>query len=161
MGSIESHSGSWKRDHSLTGNHFFDDLDEVKSSILEADVISLFFPYFGKTVLIDTRSHDSDGPIILLTQMARSPQERIRSMEKLRPGFPDIQKMILVPWARYVTTLEDSGVWNTIITRLEDCSYTDAQQAGDTIFSELKELELNELKEVITGTSFKTIWSKK
>ena len=145
----------------MTGNHFFDDLDEVKASIHQADVISLFFPYFGKTVLVDTRSHDNDGPIIILTQMARSPQERIRSMEKLRPGFPDVQKMILVPWVRYVTTLADSGVWNTIITRLENCSYTDAWEAGNSIFSELKKLELNELKEVITGPSYKTVWAKK
>jgi hypothetical protein len=144
----------------LTGNHFFDDLNEVKSSISEADVISLFFPYFGKTVLIDTRSSKDNGPAIFLTEMTRSPQERIKSMKTLRPGFPDVQKMILVPWIRYVATLADSGVWDTIISRLDDCNYMNAQEAADSIFSELRTLEIKELKKVITGTSYRTIWSR-
>ena len=61
----------------MTGNHFFDDLEEVRSGIIDADVVSLFFPYFGKTVLIDTRSNGADGPVIMLTDMVRNPQERV------------------------------------------------------------------------------------
>ena len=86
----------------MMGNHFFDELDEVKVSILEADVLSLFFPYFGKAILLDTRSNETDGPVIMLTEMVRSPQERIRSLERLRPGFPDVEKMILIPfWSSF------------------------------------------------------------
>ena len=89
----------------MMGNHFFDELEEVKESILEADVLSLFFPYFGKAILLDTRSNETNGPTILLTKMVRNPQERIRSLEQLRPGFPDVDKMILIPWAVSYTHL--------------------------------------------------------
>ena len=92
----------------MTNNHFYDDLNDVKANILEADVISIFFPNFQKSVLVDTRSNDTDGPSIMLTPMARSPRERVKSMEKLRPGFPEVKNMILIPWLRYIFSLEES-----------------------------------------------------
>ncbi len=144
----------------MTGNHFFDDLEEVRSGIIDADVVSLFFPYFGKTVLIDTRSNGADGPAIILTDMVRNPQERVKSMEKLRPGFPDVHKMILIPWVRYIYTLRESGIWTTIVERLEECSYLDAEQAADAIFHELKLLERRELITVVKGSTYETIWSR-
>ena len=144
----------------MTGNHFFDDLEEVRSGIIDADVVSLSFPYFGKTVLIDTRSNGTDGPAIMLTDMVRNPQERVRSMEKLRPGFPDVHKMILIPWVRYIYTLRESGIWTTIVDRLEECSYLEAEQAADAIFHELRLLERRELISVVKGSTYETIWSR-
>ena len=41
----------------MNGNNFQDDMDEIKKTLGEADVVSLFFPYFGKTVLIDVHSN--------------------------------------------------------------------------------------------------------
>ena len=73
----------------MNGNNFQDDIEEIKNTLLEADVVSLFFPYFGKTVLIDIRSNETDGPALILTEMVRYPRERIRSMEYLMPGFSD------------------------------------------------------------------------
>ena len=102
----------------MTNNHFYDDLNDVKANILEADVISIFFPNFKKSVLVDTRSTDTDGPSIMLTPMARSPRERIKSMEKLRPGFPEVKNMILIPWLRYIFSLEESGIWELLILSL-------------------------------------------
>jgi len=50
----------------VNGNNFQDDIEEIKNTLLEADVVSLFFPYFGKTVLIDIRSNETDGPALIL-----------------------------------------------------------------------------------------------
>ncbi len=144
----------------MTGNNFFDDLDEVKRSILESNVISIFFPYFRKTILIDTRSSETIGPDIMLTDMVNSPQERIRSMEHLRPGLPELDKMILVPWVRYVGTLVDSGIWGAIIKRLEDCNLKNATDHGNQVLNELKTLENRELAAVVNGHEYQTIWSR-
>ena len=145
----------------MTGNNFFDDLDEVRQSILESNVISIFFPYFRKTVLIDTRSNETIGPDMMLTDMVNSPQERIRSMEHLRPGLPELDKMILVPWVRYVDTLVDSGIWGAIIKRLEDCDLKSASDHGNQILNELKTLEKLELAAVVNGPEYQTLWSRK
>lgn len=145
----------------MTNNHFYDDLNDVKANILEADVISIFFPNFKKSVLVDTRSTDTDGPSIMLTPMARSPRERIKSMEKLRPGFPEVKNMILIPWLRYVFSLEESGIWELLIKRLEQSTILNSNLAASTILNELKNLENLELLEVIKGDKYQTIWSRK
>tara|TARA_B100001142_G_scaffold329269_1_gene391988 strand:+ start:1468 stop:1911 length:444 start_codon:yes stop_codon:yes gene_type:complete len=145
----------------LTNNHFYDDLNDVKANILEADVISIFFPNFKKSVLVDTRSTDTDGPSIMLTPMARSPRERIKSMEKLRPGFPEVKNMILIPWLRYIFSLEESGIWELLIKRLDQSTLLNSNLAANTILNELKNLENLELLEVIKGDKYQTIWSKK
>lgn len=145
----------------MTNNHFYDDLNDVKANILEADVISIFFPNFKKSVLVDTRSTDTDGPSIMLTPMARSPRERIKSMEKLRPGFPEVKNMILIPWLRYIFSLEESGIWELLIKRLDQSTLLNSNLAANTILNELKNLENLELLEVIKGDKYQTIWSRK
>ncbi|MCH2309504.1 MAG: hypothetical protein MK345_00370 [SAR202 cluster bacterium] len=144
----------------MTNNHFYDDLNDVKANILEADVISIFFPNFKKSVLVDTRSTETDGPSIMLTPMARSPRERIKSMEKLRPGFPEVKNMILIPWLRYIFSLEESGIWELLVNRLEQSTLLNSNPAANTILNELKNLENIELLEVIKGNTYQTIWPK-
>ena len=144
----------------MTNNHFYDDLNDVKANILEADVISIFFPNFKKSVLVDTRSTETDGPSIMLTPMARSPRERIKSMEKLRPGFPEVKNMILIPWLRYIFSLEESGIWELLVNRLEQSTLLNSNPAPNTILNELKNLENIELLEVIKGNTYQTIWPK-
>ena len=144
----------------MTNNHFYDDLNDVKANILEADVISIFFPNFQKSVLVDTRSNDTDGPSIMLTPMARSPRERVKSMEKLRPGFPEVKNMILIPWLRYIFSLEESGIWELLIERLDQSTHLNSNIAANTILDELKNLEYLELLDVIKGNQYQTIWPK-
>ena len=144
----------------MNGNNFQDDIEEIKNTLLEADVVSLFFPYFGKTVLIDIRSNETDGPALILTEMVRSPRERIRSMEQLRPGFNDPEKMVLIPWIRYVETLVDSGIWSVIVKKLEKASFIDPSVSANEILEKLRNLEHRDLADAVNGTSYKTIWSK-
>ena len=144
----------------MNGNNFQDNIEEIKNTLLEADVVSLFFPYFGKTVLIDIRSNETDGPALILTEMVRSPRERIRSMEQLRPGFNDPEKMVLIPWVRYLETLIDSGIWSVIIKKLEEASFIDPRVAADEILEKLRNLEHSKLADAVNGPSYKTIWSK-
>ena len=144
----------------MTNNHFYDDLNDVKANILEADVISIFFPNFQKSVLVDTRSNDTDGPSIMLTPMARSPRERVKSMEKLRPGFPEVKNMILIPWLRYIFSLEESGIWELLTERLNQSTHLNSNLAANTILDELKNLEYLELLDVIKGNQYQTIWPK-
>jgi hypothetical protein len=133
----------------VNGNNFQDDIE-----------VSLFFPYFGKTVLIDIRSNETDGPALILTEMVRSPRERIRSMEQLRPGFNDPEKMVLIPWIRYLETLVDSGIWSVIVKKLEKASFIDPSVSANEILEKLRNLEHKDLADAVNGTSYKTIWSK-
>ena len=86
-------------------------LDEVLKSIDKAEVISLFFPKFRKSMIIDTRSNDTDGPMVRIMPMVASPQERMRNIRRLRPSFPRLRDLTLLAWPRYVESLISLGVW--------------------------------------------------
>ena len=144
----------------MHGNYFYDDLDDILENVNTSEVTSIFFPYLRKSILVDLRSNDNDGPAVILTDMVSSPQERIRSLKHLRPNFPEVEKMIIVPWFRYVGTLKTSGIWNALIERTTDISIKDGETDSAYVMDELKKMEKTHLIEAINGIKFQTIWGK-
>ena len=135
------------------------DIDEIMKNIDAAEIMSVFFPTFRKAVVIDTRSNDTDGPMIRLMPMAASPQERLRSIRRLRPGFPRVHGLTLIPWPRYVDSLVTLGVWDRIVRRFKDAGQTEAVEACAKTLSELRQLEKEEFAAVVRGENYHTIWS--
>ena len=136
-----------------------EDLDELMSSIDSSEVMSLFFPTFRKAVVIDTRHSDDEGPLIRIMPMAASPQERMRSIRRLRPKFPRLRNLTLIPWFRYVDSLVRLGVWDRIVQRFKDSGHEEAIAACDSLLEELRRLEQAELVAVVLGENYHTIWS--
>jgi len=142
----------------MDGNFLFE-IDEVLRNVQEAEVMSIFFPSFRRALIIDTRSNTDDGPMVRLMPMASSPQDRVRSIRKLRPGFPRLQNLTLIPWQRYVDSLVNLGVWEKIVKRIEESGDSKAIQACDAALTELRRLERQELVAAISGDNYQTIWS--
>ncbi|PCH85264.1 MAG: hypothetical protein COB86_09555 [Dehalococcoidia bacterium] len=142
----------------MEGNFLFE-IDEVLRNVQEAEVMSIFFPSFRRALIIDTRSNTDDGPMVRLMPMASSPQDRVRSIRKLRPGFPRLQNLTLIPWQRYVDSLVNLGVWEKIVKRIEESGDAKAIQACDAALTELRRLERQELVAAISGDNYQTIWS--
>ena len=74
------------------------DIDEITANVDRAEVMSIFFPTFRKALVIDTRSNENDGPMVRVMPMAASPQERMRTIRRLRSGFPGLAHLTLGPW---------------------------------------------------------------
>jgi hypothetical protein len=142
----------------MEGNFLFE-IDEVLRNVQEAEVMSIFFPSFRRALIVDTRSNADDGPMVRLMPMASSPQDRVRSIRKLRPGFPRLQNLTLIPWQRYVESLVNLGVWEKIVTRIEASRDGKAIQACEAALTELRRLEREELVAAISGENYQTIWS--
>ena len=142
----------------MEGNFLFE-IDEVLRNVQEAEVMSIFFPSFRRALIIATRSNTDDGPMVRLMPMASSPQDRVRSIRKLRPGFPRLQNLTLIPWQRYVDSLVNLGVWEKIVKRIEESGDPKAIQACDAALTELRRLERQELVAAISGDNYQTIWS--
>jgi len=142
----------------MEGNFLFE-IDEVLRNVQDAEVMSIFFPSFRRALIIDTRSNTDDGPMVRLMPMASSPQDRVRSIRKLRPGFPRLQNLTLIPWQRYVDSLVNLGVWEKIVKRIEESGDSKAIQACDAALTELRRLERQELVAAISGDNYQTIWS--
>ena len=142
----------------MEGNFLFD-IRDVIQNIERAEVMSVFFPTFRRALIVDTRYKDDVGPFVRLMPMARSPQDRMRSIRRIRPEFPRPTNLTLVPWQRYVASLISSGVWDKIIARLEESGDERVLIACDEALEELRQLESAELTAAITGNNYHTLWS--
>ncbi len=140
-------------------DNFVLDIDEIMKNIDAAEIMSVFFPTFRKAVVIDTRSNDTDGPMIRLMPMAASPQERLRSIRRLRPGFPRVHSLTLIPWSRYVDSLVSLGIWDRIVGRFKNAGQAETVERCGRILSELRRLEKEEFAAVVRGENYHTIWS--
>jgi len=143
----------------LTDDDLEYDLEEVKRNIDGAEVMSVFFPTFRRSVVIDTRTNDHDGPMVRIMPMVASPQERLRSLRRLRPTFPRVYNLALIPWPRYVDSLVDLGVWERIVNRFEEAGQSEAVATCETVLGELRVLEKAEMAAVVRGENYHTIWS--
>jgi hypothetical protein len=143
----------------MEGNFLFD-IDEVIENIGDAEVMSVFFPTFRQSLIIDTRYNDSVGPFVKLMPMARSPQDRMRSIRRMRPQFPRPASLTLIPWQRYVASLVESGVWDRIVGRVNESGDHKAVAACDHALIELRQLERDELIAAITGNNYHTLWRR-
>jgi len=133
----------------------------VNKNIEVADVVALYFPLLRKTLLMDLRTSDVDGPMIRVVPMANTPEERFQSLRKMRPRFGRPDSITIIPWPKYVQSLVDLGIWERIIRRFSDTgSAASVRQAGRCL-TELEQLEREEVHRAITGENYETIWGKR
>ena len=140
-------------------DEFVFSLDDVMTNIDTAEVMSLFFPAFRKAIVIDTRSNEEEGTLVRILPMAASPQERLRTIRRLRPKFPRLRTLTLIPWPRYVESLVSMGVWDRIVDRLRDGGHDAVLVECDGVLAELRRLEQSELAAVVRGENYHTLWS--
>lgn len=143
----------------MEGNFLFD-IRDVIHNIERAEVMSVFFPTFRRALIVDTRYKEGVGPMVRLMPMARSPQDRMRSIRRVRSEFPRPTNLTLVPWQRYVSSLISSGVWDKILDRLKESGDDSVLLACEKALSELRQLENEELSAAITGRNYHTLWSR-
>lgn len=143
----------------MEGNFLFD-MDEVIRSVKGAEVMSVFFPSLQRSLVVDTRSDAANGAFVGLLPMARSPQDRMRSIRRMRPGLPRPRNLTLIPWQRYISSLVSSGVWDSILERVGESGDGEALADCEKALAELMELEREETIGAITGENHHTLWAR-
>ncbi|HLF70708.1 MAG TPA: hypothetical protein VI759_00945 [Dehalococcoidia bacterium] len=136
-------------------------LDDILHTIETAEVVRFRFPLlFEKRLLIDNRYSQLEGPMICVVNRAGSSEESFRNLKRLRPRFPLPEKMTAIWWPKYINTLSTSGVWAAVTQRIAETGYTDVVRDCDAALKELLVLERQEIKNVLSGEGFQTIWQK-
>lgn len=133
----------------------------MNKNIDVVEVIALYFPLVRKTLLMDMRANDLDGPMIRVVPMANTPEERFQSLLKMRPRFGRPQTITIIPWPKYVQSLVDLGIWEHIVRRLADAGSPQSVRDCDRCFTQLKKLEREEVRRAITGENYETIWGQR
>ncbi|MDA1279422.1 MAG: hypothetical protein O3B95_05195 [Chloroflexi bacterium] len=137
-----------------------DGVDDVFRFIENADVLAVFFPKFGQSVVIDVREKDGVPPLVRVVPMARSIADRLRTIKRMRPALPRPQDIVAVPWVGYVGALKSSGLWGKVVARVEATGYQDAIDETEKVFNELIRMERRELAQLIMGEQYETLWAR-
>ena len=137
---------------------FHIDINEIKRSIDTGDLVALYFPLLRKTLLMDARSNNLDGPMIKVVPMASSPEERFRELLRMRPRFPKPESITLIPWPKYVSSLVRLEVWDCIVRRFLEIGPPEIVRQCDDCLQELYRVEQEEIRRAITGENYETLW---
>ncbi len=134
------------------------DPSQLQDAVRTAEVISIFFPLVGRSLVIDTRFDADDGPMVRLVPQAGSLEERYRSIRRMRPHFSRPSKVTAIPWPKYVNSLVETGIVSRIRHRLEQSGFDEPLRALDQALDDLRRREKLELASVIRGDRYHTIW---
>jgi hypothetical protein len=136
-------------------------LSQVFSAIPEADVISIFFPLLRRALIIDLRNAPESSPMIRVMGQVNSMEERISSIEQMRPGMGKIRSILGVPWLKSVRTLEEVGITASLIERLAQAGMypPDSVPALRDAIDRLWKIEGMAFKGLIRGEGYKTLWT--
>lgn len=134
------------------------DFAEVYRAIDHGEIIALFFPLLRKTLLMDTRTTSLDDPMIKVVPMASSADERYKELVRMRPRLPKPESVNIVPWPKFVESLERTGVWDRIVRRYIDIGPPEIVRQCELSLGELREFEQEEIRNAITGENYETLW---
>jgi hypothetical protein len=133
----------------------------VNRNLDVAEVVALYFPMLRKTLLMDVRTNDVDGPMIRVVPMAKTPEERFQSLLKMRPRFGKPDSITIIPWPKFVHSLIELGIWDHIVRRYAELGSPDMVRECDRCFVQLQKFEDNEIRNAITGENYETIWGER
>lgn len=136
-------------------------LEEVRENVARAEVITIHFPYFHETLLLDTRTNATEGPLASIRPAAASVDERIKDLRSLRPKLGRPASITYIPWPKFVSSLKESGVWQVIIERLTAVGGAALTAELQSIYERLRADEWTEYRAAVLGTGYKTIWERR
>ncbi len=137
------------------------DMDEVTRVIDNAEVLVVRFAILDKRLLIDTRTNETEGPLIAIVPRAGSVEERFKSLKKLRPRFSLPEKIMSFMWPRHMETFRDSGLWERIQARMVSLGGPEMAERCAQVFETLAGEERSEVMAAIRGgEGYQSLWER-
>ncbi len=137
------------------------DLDEVARVIDAAEVLVVRFAILDKRLLVDTRTGETEGPLITIVPKANSIEERFKALKKMRPRLPLPDKIMSFMWPRQMQTFRASGLWDKIESRLVSLGGEPMIEACAAVFAELEREEKAEVVAAIRGgETYQSLWER-
>ena len=135
-------------------------VDGVFKFIENAEVLAVFFPKFGQSIVVDIRPKEGEPPLVRVVPMARSIADRLRTIKRMRPALPRPQDIVAVPWVGYVDAMKTSGLWGKVLGRIEQAGFPASLEDAENAFNELVRMERRELAQLIMGDQYETLWAR-
>lgn len=134
--------------------------ERMTDALRTAEVLSVFFVRVGRSMILDTRREGVTGPAVIVDDIVSTPQARLQSFRRLRPGLPLPDRLTLAPWAAGVREFESSGLLDVLLERCRleggDSLAVSAREA----YRRLVNLEQRYLRDLVRGVGMETIWQR-
>ena len=99
--------------------------------------------------------------MVKIVDMVATPEERFRSLRRLRPRFPKPESLTLIPWPKYVQSLVSLGMWEHVVARFVNLGFPDTVRECEACLEELTALEKEEIRRALSGENYKSLWESK
>jgi MinD-like ATPase involved in chromosome partitioning or flagellar assembly len=137
-------------------------ITQVLSTIEEAEVLTIFFPNLAKALVVDVRHSYEESPMVKVVNQVNSMEERMVSIEKMRPLLGQVRSIAGIPWTKSVRTLKENEIIDSLMQRLVAAGMyrSEAKAACEEAVRSLQEVEYNQWIDLIKAQSplYKTIW---
>lgn len=133
----------------------------VIEAIEDSEVVCVFFPRLGKTMMADFRQALGKPPMIVVDDRVNNPTERLDRLVAMRPNLPAPDEIQIVPWMASMSALSEAGVEGALIHRC-------ARTGGPSLVAEcrkclarLMQVERAFIRSIVDGEGARTIWQRK
>lgn len=134
--------------------------EQLRAALRTANVLSIFFVRIGQSMIVDTRREDDHGPAVILDEIVASPQARLESMRRLRPGLPLPDRLTLAPWTAAVRDFEASGMLDALLERCRFAGGEAFSRDAALAYQRLAAVERRLMRDLVRGVGMKTIWRR-
>lgn len=134
--------------------------ERFAGAVRTAEVLSIFFPRIGQSLILDMRHHGDEGPLVLLDEMVATPSDRLLSFRRLRPELPLPESLILAPWPGGIAALDESGMLATMRERCLTEGGAVLVDHIEEIYRELRIIERRQLRAMLRGRGARTLWQR-
>jgi hypothetical protein len=134
--------------------------ERMTEALRTAEVLSVFFVRVGRSLILDTRREGVTKPAVIVDDIVSTPQARLQSFRRLRPGLPLPERLTLAPWAAGVREFESSGLLAVLLERCRAEGGSELETAAAEAFRRLAKLEQRYLRDLVRGIGMETIWQR-
>jgi hypothetical protein len=134
------------------------DLNAIFEVIGTAEVVVFRFVTVPQRLLFDARHGERDYPLLATVPPARSLQERVEELKRMRPRFKVPEKLLAIWWPKYIHSLEGTGAWARIVERLAKEGCPEPKEQAQVVLRELLQRERAESRNAITGVNYHCLW---
>lgn len=134
--------------------------DRIIEALRTAEVISVFFVRVGRSMILDSRSALGVEAAIILDDIVSTPQARLQSFRRLRPGLPLPDRLTLAPWTGAIRDFSERGMLDALLERCLREGGPPLRAAAEGAYQQLVNLERKYLRDLVRGVGMQTIWQR-
>lgn len=136
------------------------DFGEIRKVIENADVFVVGFANFPERLIVDTRSNESETPLVQVVEPTAGARQRLAWLRRRRPTLGEPASFVFFPWPHSAGFMVESGIWGDIVRRVGGEYDTTVGVQCDVALRQLRNLEHEASMAILRGENCLTLWPR-